>query len=45
MLVDRNQDIIHQKDEYGNTGFLYACNTNKIEIVKFLLDIYPRIIY
>ena len=44
MLVERDPNIINQKDEYGYTGFLLACRYNRLEIIKLLIERHPDIV-
>ena len=35
---------INQKSIYGETGFIYACKYNSLEVIELLLEKYPDII-
>jgi ankyrin repeat protein len=37
-LLSHNKTIINQMDEEGNTPLIYACDTNNLFLVRFLLE-------
>ena len=44
MLLEKYPYIINQRNDNRETGFMFACGNDCLEVVELLLDKYPDII-